>query len=139
MRRGGTVSGAVSLVMIFAVLCLTVFSVLTLSTAVGESKLAQATAQYTADYYVADAQATAIAAQLGQGSRAQEIDGIAIAYTNDADGQQAIFSVPAGENQALSVILLLQNQSYDILKWELTYSGDWQADQSIAVWDGGAA
>lgn len=36
MRRGGTVSGAVSLVMIFAVLCLTVFSVLTLSTAVGE-------------------------------------------------------------------------------------------------------
>ncbi len=43
MRRGGTVSGAVSLVMIFAVLCLTVFSVLTLSTAVGESKLAQAT------------------------------------------------------------------------------------------------
>lgn len=139
MRRGGTVSGAVSLVMIFAVLCLTVFSVLTLSTAVGESKLAQATAQHTADYYAADAQATAIAARLGQGSRAQEIDGIAIAYTNDADGQQAIFSVSAGENQALSVILLLQNQSYDILKWELTYSGDWQADQSIAVWDGGAA
>ena len=48
------------------------------------------------------------------------------------------FSVPAGENQTLSVILLLQNQSYDILKWELTYSGDWQANQSlITVWDGG--
>lgn len=91
MRRGGTVSGAVSLVMIFAVLCLTAFSVLTLSTAVGESKLAQATVQHTADYYAADAQATAIAAQLGQGSRAQEIDGIAIAYTNDTEGQQAIF------------------------------------------------
>lgn len=91
MRRGGTVSGAVSLVMIFAVLCLTVFSVLTLSTAVGESKLAQATAQHTADYYAADAQATAIAAQLGQGSRAQEIDGIAIAYTTHADGQREIF------------------------------------------------
>lgn len=89
MRRGGTVSGAVSLVMIFVVLCLTVFSVLTLSTAVGESKLAQATAQHTADYYAADAQATAIAAQLGQGSRAQEIDGIA--YTTHADGQREIF------------------------------------------------
>lgn len=91
MKRGGTVSGAVSLVMIFAVLCLTVFSVLTLSTAVGESKLAQATAQHTADYYAADAQATAIAAQLGQGSRAQEIDGITIAYTTHADGQREIF------------------------------------------------
>lgn len=91
MRRGGTVSGAVSLVMIFVVLCLTVFSVLTLSTAVGESKLAQATAQHTADYYASDAQATAIAAQLGQGSRAQEIDGIAIAYTTHADGQREIF------------------------------------------------
>lgn len=92
MRRGGTVSGAVSLVMIFVVLCLTVFSVLTLSTAVGESKLAQATAQHAADYYAVDAQATAIAAQLGQGSRAQEIDGIAaIAYTTHADGQREIF------------------------------------------------
>lgn len=136
MRRGGTVSGAVSLVMIFAVLCLTVFSVLTLSTATGESRLAQATAQHTADYYAADAQATAIAAQLRQGSREPEIEGIPIVYEDASDGQRAIFSVPAGQNQALSVVLLLQNQSYAILKWELTYSGDWQADQSIAVWDG---
>lgn len=139
MRRGGTVSGAVSLVMIFAVLCLTVFSVLTLSTAVGESKLAQATAQHTVDYYAADAQATGIAAQLRQGSRAEMIDGIAVVYTTGEHGEQAAFAVPAGENQTLSVVLLLQNQSYDILKWELEYSGDWQADQSIAVWDGDAS
>lgn len=136
MRRGGTVSGAVSLVMIFAVLCMTVFAVLTLSTAVGESKLAQATAQHTVDYYTADAQATEIAAALDGGSRQETVEGIDIIYTQSENGMQASFAVPAGENQSLSVVLLLQNQSYDILKWELNYSGDWQADQSIAVWDG---
>lgn len=136
MRRGGTVSGAVSLVMIFAVLCSTVFAVLTLSTAVGESKLAQATAQHTVDYYTADAQATEIAAALVQDGRPAQIGTVAITYAQTEDGTQASFAVPAGENQSLSVVLLLQNQSYDILKWELSYSGDWQADQSIAVWDG---
>lgn len=139
MRRGGTVTGAVSLVMIFVVLCMTVFAVLTLSTAVGESRLAQATAAHVQDYYEADARATAIAAQVAAGPAAPEIDGIPVDYTASEQGVRAAFSVPAGENQALDVALLLRASSYAILKWELVYSGDWQADQSIAVWDGGGA
>ena len=139
MRRGGTVTGAVSLVMIFVVLCMTVFAVLTLSTAVGESRLAQATAAHVQDYYEADARATAIAAQVAAALTAPEIDGIPVEYVPSEQGTHAVFSVPAGENQALDVELLLQTPSYAILKWELVYSGDWQADQSIAVWDGGAA
>ena len=80
MRRGGTVTGAVSLVMIFVVLCMTVFAVLTLSTAVGESRLAQATAAHVQDYYEADARATAIAAQVAAAPTAPEIDGIPVEY-----------------------------------------------------------
>ena len=53
MRRG-RVSGAVSLIMIFCVLCLSVFAVLTLSTAVGEKKLTDLTAERAQDWYAAD-------------------------------------------------------------------------------------
>ena len=38
MKRGGTMTGAVSLVMIFCVLCMAVFAVLTLSTAAHREK-----------------------------------------------------------------------------------------------------
>ena len=62
MKRGGTMTGAVSLVMIFCVLCMAVFAVLTLSTAVREQSLAELTAQRAAEYYEADRQATSIAA-----------------------------------------------------------------------------
>ena len=59
MKRSGGVSGAVSLVMIFCVLCLAVFAVLTLSTAVREQGLAELTAQRAREYYEADADAVA--------------------------------------------------------------------------------
>ena len=49
MKRGGTMTGAVSLVMIFCVLCMAVFAVLTLSTAVREQSLAELTAQRAAE------------------------------------------------------------------------------------------
>ena len=45
MRRGGSVSGAVSLVMIFCILCLVIFSVLTLATADREYRLSEMTAR----------------------------------------------------------------------------------------------
>ena len=50
MRRGGSVSGAVSLVMIFCVLCLAVFATLTYVTADRERQLAELTARSAADY-----------------------------------------------------------------------------------------
>ena len=67
------------------------------------------------------------------GSRAQEIDGICDCIYDPCGWSAGNFSVPAGGKKSDPS----QNQSYDILKWELTYSGDWQANQSIAVWDGG--
>ena len=64
MKRGGGVSGAVSLVMIFCVLCLAVFAVLTLATADRERNLAQLTAQRAEAYYEADRQATEVLAAM---------------------------------------------------------------------------
>ena len=101
MRRGGTVTGAVSLVMIFVVLCMTVFAVLTLSTAVGESRLAQATAAHVQDYYEADARATAIAAQVAAAPTAPEIDGIPVEYVPSEQGTHAVFFGAGGRKSGV--------------------------------------
>jgi hypothetical protein len=134
MRRYGTVNGIVTLVTGFAVLCLAVFAVLTLSTAVSESRLSQVTADHVQAYYEADAQAVRITARLSE--RPDEVEGIPIAYTETEDGTEAEFSVPAGENQALTVRLLLRAEETEILCWKSGYSGEWVVDDNISVWDG---
>ena len=72
MKRSGGVSGAVSLVMIFCVLCLAVFAVLTLSTAVREQGLAELTAQRAREYYEADAEAVAALVAIAEGPPATQ-------------------------------------------------------------------
>ena len=56
--------GGISLLVVFAVLCLTVFALLSLSTVRADARLSEASAQAVADYYAADCQAQEILAQL---------------------------------------------------------------------------
>ncbi|MBD5155155.1 MAG: hypothetical protein HDT15_08845 [Oscillibacter sp.] len=127
MKRGGGVSGAVSLVMIFCVLCLAVFSVLTIATADREAKLAEMTARNAADYYKADRWAVEIVAALRSG------DTLPMDVEIVRTGNTAAFSLPVGENQALEVVL---GENGEILRWQTEYTGSWETDDSWAVWDG---
>ena len=60
-------TGGISLLTVFAVLCLTVFALLSLSTIRADGRLAQASAQAVEDYYAADRQAQAVLAKLRGG------------------------------------------------------------------------
>lgn len=68
--------GSASIIMIFAILCLTVFSALSLVTSVSEKKTAQRFADETAAYYEADSEAVriknSIQAALDAGSAPQQ-------------------------------------------------------------------
>lgn len=131
MRRGGGVSGAVSLVMIFCVLCLAVFAVLTLSTAVREQGLSDLTAQRAAEYYEADRKAVETLAALAAG-RETDTD---VAYTGTAEGTQVDFSVDAGGTQTLVVSALYAEDGWHILTWKTVYTADWEMDTTITLWD----
>ena len=61
--------GGVSLLVAFAVLCLTVFALLALATVQADARLAGASAQAVADYYAADCQAQETLARLRAGER----------------------------------------------------------------------
>ena len=130
MRKSGGVSGAVSLVMIFCVLCLAVFSVLTLATADRESRLSEMTARSAADYYQADHDATVIAAALcGGGSPPADVD---IA----GEGDTASFRLPVGDSLGLDVAISVHGGSCEILRWQTVYTGSWEPDDYLNLWDG---
>lgn len=133
MRRGGNVSGAVSLVMIFCVLCLAVFAVLTLATAQREKTLSDLNARRASEYYAADAAATKISAAL----RAGETPDADVRYEETGSGTVAEFAVPFGEQRLEVRLLLTPDGACEVQRWACTYQGDWQTDDSIDVWDGG--
>lgn len=128
-RSGGTPPvGGSSLLVIFAVLCLTVFALLSLSTVEAGGRLSQKAATAVSDYYTADAAAEEVLAQLRAGQRPKGVRQTGDDYT---------YSVPQGQKQVISVRLRLeQNGSYQILQWETQSKETWEADETIEIWDG---
>lgn len=119
--------GGISLLAAFAILCLTVFALLSLSTVQADRRLADASAQAVADYYAADCQAQQILAQLRQGQHPEGVE---------SQGSLYRYTVPISDTQQLSVAVELQGTDYTVLQWQAGPSGQWQADDSLDLWDG---
>lgn len=129
--------GTASLVVIFAVLSLTVFSLLTLMTARNDRALAQRTADSVQSYYAADTQAAHIRKAVEQAARAgalpSEIDGVAL----ETAGGEVRYACPMGEGMALRVTLALSPDGATTVRaWQAAADEAWQADTTIQVWDG---
>lgn len=121
--------GAASLLVIFAVLCLSVFALLSLSTVRANLRLSDSAAAAVEHYYAADTRAEEILAQL----RAGEIpEGVR------RNGDVFSYDCPISDSQTLAVQLRVQDGVYEILRWQAVSTGDWQADDSLPVWDGSA-
>ena len=152
--------GGVSIVVVFAVLCLTVFAVLSLITSNTEKTLAYKYTDSVRNYYAADVmcsqilqQVSGIVSQNGIGDkdfipRMNELkslmdldDRYYFGYTVSADGRYYFdYTVPIDSNQALRVRLTadsVSDRSLDILMWQVFDIGTWEPDFSIKVWDGG--
>lgn len=121
--------GGASLLVAFAVLCLTVFALLSLSTVRADIRLADASAQAIQDYYAADCRAQEILARLRAGERPDEV-----AFS---DGVYA-YSCPISETQTLEVEVRIEDSGYTVLRWQAVFSGEWESDDSLYVWDGTA-
>jgi hypothetical protein len=119
--------GGSSLLVIFAVLCLTTFALLSLSTVRADTRLGDAAAQAVSDYYAADCQAEGILAQLRQGQIPQGVS---------VDGDVYAYTCPISETQTLFVRVQVTGRDYTILRWQAAYSGTWDFDDTIDVWNG---
>ena len=124
-RRGITLVGGSSLLVIFSVLCLTVFALLALSTVKADIRIADASIQSIEEYYRADCEAEEILAQIRQGNVP---DGV------EQDGDVYAYSCRVSDTQVLSVIAEVTDTNYKIYQWKMILTEQWSPDEYIEVW-----
>lgn len=119
------VIGGSSLLIIFAVLCLTVFALLGLSTVHANQRLSDISIQAVSDYYKADHQAEQILAQLRAGQLPEGVTKTGDIYR---------YTCPISATQALQVEV--RGSDWDVLCWQAQPTGQWQADETMDLWNG---
>ena len=139
MKKGGIGVGSASIVLVFAVLCLTVFSLITFIIANNDKSLVDAHAQLVIGYYGADTLAEYIAAEIAQADTLPDsIRDIEIISEQDYEtgDEIAYFVCPISNNKELYVRLDISGDSYNILSWRMRDTDEWVIDDSIEVWLG---
>ena len=126
--------GGSSLLVIFAVLCLTVFALLSLSTVQSDGRLSDKTLEATEGYYKADSRAEEILSSLRCGFIPEGVteSDMVTGFTGDVYS----YSVAITDSQALEVDVIIKGSDYRILRWQTVSTTDWQADESLNVWSG---
>lgn len=117
--------GGSSLLVIFSVLCLTVFALLSLSTVQADKRLADVNVQAVSDYYAADCQAEEILAQLRTGHIPAGVTKTGSTYS---------YSCTISPTQVLQVEV--RDSDLQVLRWQVVSTVHWQADNSLDLWNG---
>lgn len=101
--------GGSSLLIIFAVLCLTIFTLLALGTVQADNRLLSASASAVTSYYAADTEAEQIFAELRAGHLPEQVEKRGSVYA---------YSCPVSDTQVLMVELQKKDRNWIILKWQ---------------------
>jgi len=126
-RMSAPVIGGSSLLVIFAVLCLTVFALLGLSTVQAGTRLSQATTQAVSAYYQADCQAEELFARLRSGELPAGVTKENNVYS---------YHCPISDTQQLQVELCEDAGEWTILCWQAKSIADWEISDKLNVWNG---
>lgn len=124
-RKGMTLVGGSSLLVIFATLCFTVFALLTLSTVKADLRLADGAVQAVEDFYRADCEAEELLARLRSG---EVPDGVT------RDGNTYSYSCKISDTRELRVLVVVEDAKYHILGWKAVSVSDWNPEEYIEVW-----
>lgn len=142
--------GYVSVMLIFAVICLTIFAVLSFKAAMSTDSFNDRSGEFLKQYYAADAKAKETLSKLNDSmleargsmffeeefqASASQLDGVTVKQS--ADGFAASYVVPINDRQELAVDIIFDNDGkYLIEQWQ---SRDVYVEESgshLGVWDG---
>lgn len=126
-RFSPPVVGGSSLLVMFAVLCLTVFALLALSTVQADRRLSDASARSVEAYYAADCRAEEILAEIRAGKIPEGV--------TEADGIYT-YVCEISDTQDLRVSVQVKDGNWAVLQWSAVSTADWQEDDSLDLWDG---
>ncbi|MDR0818155.1 MAG: hypothetical protein LBN43_01095 [Oscillospiraceae bacterium] len=132
--------GSVSIMMLFAVICLILLAALSLVASNSQLNLANRTAEHVTNYYAADFTASEIYESIKSGAKPLSHPEIKVeifdAYSeNGAWLEEYYYSVPIDENRELSVILTVSGQDVEISEWKIVSVGDWMPDDGLLLFD----
>ncbi|MCL1807193.1 MAG: hypothetical protein FWG31_05775 [Oscillospiraceae bacterium] len=141
MGKEGMGVGSASLILIFAVLCLTIFALISLTSAENDKVLTEVNAELVAAYYEADTLAEYILDEILSADVIPEtIRGIDIKETVDFFTDESIiaFRCPVTEEKELYVQLSIDMFGYaEILNWKMQDTQEWSdEDDKLPVWQG---
>ena len=130
--------GGSSLLVVFAVLALTVFALLSLSTVRADVRLGDTAEQAVSDYYTADCQAQTVLTYLRTGETLPDGIDVSETITHYPARVERLCSyvVPISDSQELQVEVLVTGSDYKVLRWQAASAGEWEADNSLELWDG---
>ena len=148
-----TTVGGSSILTIFAVLCFVVFALLSLSTATANHNLTKKSTEAVTNYYKADKEAEEILAKIRAGEQPEGVKLYKAEKTKSgvkrivAEGigyvdwdAFATYTCPIDENQELQCEVLLrygsgESAGYQIVRWQKVYTGEWEPDTSLPVYN----
>ena len=138
IRRKANI-GSSSLILIFIVLCLVTFSVLSLGNAKREDALSVRSADSVQEYYRADAQGEAFLQMADQALLNGYKDSLAPYLQSDTGTYCTDVSMDAGQALRVELNFDWEKKTYKILSWKVYHQEEYEIDQSIPVWSGAGA
>lgn len=118
--------GGSFLLVIFAVLCLTAFALLSLSTVLADQRMGDASLHAIVSYYEADARAEMIFAKLRSGEMPEGVEQV---------GNKYRYQCPISERQTLIVELQTDEEGWKVLVWDAEEQMRLEEDY-LPVWNG---
>jgi len=137
MKWGGL--GSASIVLVFAVLCLSIFATIAYVSALTDETLITAEVQLVSAYYRADTLAEQILEVILSAQLIPDnINGIEITSYWDWELMAEIvsFALPILDTHVLCISVAINSGSYDILTWRMRDITNWQTDDRLHVWQG---
>ncbi len=119
--------GSSALLVMFAVLCLTVFSLLCISTAQADARLCEKGAASVTQYYSADALAHQVLARLRLG---ETVPGV------KTENGVSSYACKISDTQCLWVEVQFTEIGFEILRWQAASTQVWEENSHLPVWDG---
>ena len=130
--------GGPSLILIFIVMCLVTFGMLSLSAAKSERDLAHRNASAVTEYYLEDVKEIKRSGIESGGY--EEVLKQELGDYYNPENKTVSTEIPMAHSQALSIVL---SPSFDgeggvrVVKWKVIQTEDYAVDTTMPVWDGG--
>lgn len=149
-QKVGAGVGYVSVMLIFAVICLTIFAVFSFKAAVSSERMNDRSGEFLKQYYAADSSAKETLSALNDlaleaagsfdfeeelAASAERIEGVSAKAA--AGGVLMSYTVAINECQEIAAGVVFSNDGkYEIKTWRTQNTGSESSDNGLNVWDG---